>query len=112
MKTKQIPIYRAACLLFEKVVYLADNFPRSRLRAFAPLIESSTDLLLNIRNANKSQKTRVEHCDKALDNVEIIELFSQAAFDTRTINNKAYAELIELTASVKRQAIGWKNSIK
>jgi hypothetical protein len=104
----ELPIYKVAYDLLGVATDYVVNMPRSIKHAFGGrLTQLCVDLVLLILKANCA-KDKVPHLDTLLERVAEANLLLRLCMDKRFISKSQYAAAIELTASVGKQANGWR----
>jgi hypothetical protein len=105
---KDLPIYKTAYELLTSAIKITANFPRDFKRLIGDEIrkECMAITLLIFRANVAANKT--PHIDQLLEHLQVIELTLRLSRDMRFISTKQYAQAIEYTDSVGKQAQGWK----
>lgn len=107
---KDLPIYSAAMKLTCMSSRLVAHMPRNhRAVDGARLVGESREVLKRIRVANMSAN-RVPCIDDLLAKVDDVEIELRLCVELKLISIEAYAQAVELTQSVGKQANGWKKS--
>jgi len=106
----QLPIYKTAYTLLDVVMDLVKNMPRDFKRLIGEEIakESSAIMILVFR-ANVAQE-KEPYLLKLVERLQVIELMLRLAMDKRLISRPGYAQAIELSTSIGKQANGWRRS--
>jgi hypothetical protein len=105
---KHLPIYKAAYDLMVLAAQLTRNMPRDFKSSFgSKLRDECVELVLLISRANAA-RDKVPHLDQLIERLEVAELLIRLAHDLRFISNGQYAQAIEVTGSIGKQAGGWR----
>ena len=105
-----MPIYRAVINLLNFTLNTTKDFNRQMRPTLGKiLIESAVELVGKVCKANAA-RNKYEHLTDALEVVESIAALWQAAHEVRLINIAAFAQAIELTEGIARQAAGWRKA--
>jgi hypothetical protein len=104
----QLPIYKVAYDLLSVATDYVQNMPRPFKAAIGGRVRDlCVDLVLLIFKANCA-RDKVPHLDTLLERLEELNLLLRLCRDKRFISTGQYAKAIELTASVGKQANGWR----
>jgi len=104
---QHLPIYKVTYELLSLVTKRTKEFPRDFKFSLGDKIRNECiDLVIFIYKAN-STKDKVEHLNKILERVQVIELMLRLSKDLNLLSVKAFSEIIVLTDSISRQAQGW-----
>lgn len=107
-----LPIYKATYNLLREVVKASRNMPKDVKQAVGNVLrDECIGVSLMIYRANVSQN-KESHIVALIERLQVIELFLRIALDERFISRGQYAQMVELTQSIGRQASGWKKSSK
>lgn len=105
---KDLPIYKTAYELLTNAIKITANFPRDFKRLMGDEIRKECmAITLLIFRANVATD-KIPHINELLEHLQIIELTLRLSRDMRFISTKQYAEVIEHTDAVGKQAQGWK----
>ena len=104
----KLPIYKDAYGLFNVATDYVKNMPRS----VKPIIGGHVtrlclDLVLLIIRANCA-RNKVPYLDDLLERKEELDLLFRLCMDKKFISEPQYARAIQFTASVGKQANGWR----
>ena len=103
-----LPIYKVAYDLLSVATDYVQNMPRPFKAAIGGRVRDlCIDLVLLIFKANGA-RNKVPYLDTLLERLEETQLLLRLCRDKRFISTGQYAKAIELTASVGKQANGWK----
>ncbi len=103
-----LPIYKVAYDLLSVATDYVQNMPRAFKAAIGGRVRDlCVDLVLLIFKANCA-RDKVPHLDTLLERLEELNLLIRLCRDKRFISTGQYAKAIELTASVGKQANGWR----
>ncbi|CAN7640406.1 four helix bundle protein [Paraburkholderia terricola] len=106
----QLPIYKVAYDLLDVVTDLVKNMQRDFKRSIGEKINvECIEITVLVFRANVAQD-KVPHLMELLERLQVIELLVRLAMDKRLISRPAYANAVELTTSIGKQANGWRNS--
>lgn len=111
---KDLEIYKAAEALLQLALKLQVQVPRAfRLAVGQRISNECADILLTVARANAARgPSRETHIAALLERLEAATVLLRASHAMRLINNKVWAESIELTDSVGKQAHGWLKSAR
>ena len=106
----ELEIYKAADGLLSVATDYVKNMPRN----IKPILgvrlnELGIGLVLLIARANAA-RNKVPHLDELLERQTEMEILLRLCLNKRYISPGQYAKAIQYTASVGKQANGWKNS--
>ena len=105
-----LPIYKVAYDLFKEVTDSTRNMPRDVKQSLGGQIRNETlEIVVLIFRANAAME-KVPYLTDLIERVDVVDLLLRLARDMGFIPTKQYARAIELTASVGRQAGGWKKA--
>ena len=105
-----LPIYKVAYDLLSVATDLTRNMPRDyRASIGAKLREECVELVILIFRANCAIR-KVQHLDQLIEHLQVTELLLRLSRDKHFISTSQYAKSIELTASVGKQAHGWRKT--
>jgi hypothetical protein len=103
-----LPIYKVAYDLLSVATDYVQNMPRPFKAAIGGRVRDlCVDLVLLIFKANCA-RDKVPHLDALLERLEELNLLLRLCRDKRFISTGQYAKAIDLTASVGKQANGWR----
>lgn len=104
----QLPIYKVAYDLLSVATDYVINMPRPIKASLGSRVtELCVEIVLLIAKAN-SAKHKVPHLDTLLERTEELNLLLRLCRDKRFISTGQYAKAVDLTASVGKQANGWR----
>lgn len=104
-----LKIYKPAREFTTLVSRLVAHMPRNhRSIDGALLVGHSRAILKHIRHANQADN-KVPFIDAILDDVTDAEVDLGVCVDLRLISKPAYADAIDLTEIIGKQAMGWRN---
>lgn len=109
---KDLEIYKAADQLLALSLRLQTQVPRAYRVAVGQRISNEcADILLTVARANAARgSSRETHISSLLERLEAASALLRASHGLRLISSKVWAESIELTDSVGKQAHGWLKS--
>ena len=104
----ELPIHKKAYDLLIATTELAKNMRRN----YKPIIGSKLcdeciEIDLLIFRANQAENKK-PFLDKLIERLQVAELLLRVSKDKRLISTKQYAQAIELTTSIGKQATGWR----
>lgn len=105
-----LPIYKAAYMLFDVVMGAVKNMPRDTKGNMGKrMMDESVEITILVFRANVASD-KSPHLDELLERVQVIELILRLGMDKRMISRDVYANAVEQTTSIGKQATGWKKS--
>ena len=105
-----LPIYKVAYDLLTAVTASTRSMPRDYKASIGgKLREECVELVVLIFRANVA-RDKVPHLTTLLERLQVVELLLRLAKDMRLIAVGHYAQAIELTSQVGKQANGWRRS--
>jgi hypothetical protein len=105
-----LPIYKVAYDLLDVVTDLVKNMQRDFKRSIGEKINAEcVEITVLVFRANVAQD-KSPHLMDLLERLQVINLLVRLAMDKRLISRPAYANAIELTTNIGKQANGWKRS--
>lgn len=105
---KELPIYKAAYDLLSVTTEITRNIPRDFKRLIGEKVrEECVEILVLIFRANISAQ-KIQHIEKLLEHLQVIELLLRLSRDKRFISTGQYGRAIEITDSIGKQSSGWK----
>jgi hypothetical protein len=103
-----LDIYKATYQLLKLTTEITRNMPRDfKVSMGGKLREECLELALLIYRANAASD-KVPHLSAMLERLQVVELLFRLAVDLHLIAQKHYAAAVALTASVGKQASGWR----
>jgi predicted GTPase len=102
-----LPIYKVTYQLLALAGRITQHLPRNARAMGAKMNDECLELVILIYRAN-SAINKVPHLDELLERLQVAELLFRVAVDLRLIAQKHYADAIELTAAIGKQANGWR----
>ncbi|MEN7526986.1 four helix bundle protein [Cupriavidus sp. DL-D2] len=104
----QLPIYKAAYSLLDVVTDLVKNMARDFKRNIGEKINvECIEIMTLVFRANVATD-KSPHLEELLERLQVIELLLRLCMDKRLISRQGYANAIELTTGIGKQANGWK----
>lgn len=105
-----LPIYKVAYNLFDTSVSLVKNMPRDFKQAIgARLRDECLAIVVLVFRANVAQN-KTPHLSELIERLQVTELLLRLSCDKQLISKTQYAQAVELTGSVGKQAAGWRRS--
>lgn len=106
----ELPIYKAAYNLLSLATDITRNIPRDLKAGLgAAMRDECIQLLVLIARANGA-RDKVQHIEQIVERVQVVDFLARIFKDKRFISVKQHAEAIQITASIGKQANGWKKS--
>ena len=108
--TKHLPIYKTTYALLQLVMRGLKNFSRDlRPTLGNRLLSEVLRLITSIYRARATTdpRSRAKHLRAILETIEVVEPLLQLSHDMQLLPRDVYAETVELTSSIGRQAGGW-----
>lgn len=106
----QLPIYKVAYDLLDVATDLVRNMLRDYKQSIGGRIrDECVELMVLIFRANVA-KDKAPHLGELLERLQVAELLIRLSKDKRFISVKQYADAIELTDKIGKQANGWRKS--
>ena len=106
----QLPIYKVAYDLLVVVTGAVKNMPRDLKRNIGEKISSEcTEITVLIFRANAAHE-KEPYLVKLLERLQVAELLLRLSMDMRLISKQAYANAVEKTTSIGKQANGWRRA--
>lgn len=114
--SKDLEIYKAADALLAFALRVQTQVPRAyRVAVGQKVCNECVEILLSVARANAARgPSREQHIATLLEQLEGITALLRASHNSalRVISTKAWAESIELTDSIGKQAQGWLKSAR
>ena len=109
---QDIQIYKAASDLLTLALQVQAQVPRAYRVAVGQRISNEcADIVLTVARANVARGDSREHeIGKLLEHLEATTLLLRISHNLRLISSKVWAQSVELTDSVGKQAHGWLKS--
>lgn len=106
----QLPVYRDTYQLVIELFEATKHFSKEHKYALGQdMKRDALRLLRNIYRANK-HKTRYQHLEVFLDELELIKLEIRLCIDLKILPIKKQARLSLLIEKIGKQVIGWRNA--
>jgi len=103
-----LPIFKVAYNLLSLAIDVTRNIPRDIKQSLASRIsDECCQLLVLIARANAA-RDKSPHLTEIIERAETIDFLMRVLKDKRFISVKQHASAIELTASIGKQANGWR----
>ena len=107
-----LPIYKVAYDLLNIITGLAKNMPRDFKQSIGgKLRDECVEIVVLIFRANCARE-KAHHLEGLIERLQVTELLLRLSRDKKLISISQYAQAIELTGSVGKQASGWRRSAK
>lgn len=107
--SNHLPIYKKTYDLGLLVKQLVSNFRRSYRSHGVKLDDECLELSLLIYRANVAANKR-QHLNQLLERLEVVNILLRQSQDLRLISKAQYAQAIQLTGDIGKQATGWRNA--
>ena len=105
-----LPIYKVAYDLLDVTTTLVKRMQRDYKRSIGDKITTECiEITVLVFRANVAQD-KSPHLLELLERLQVIELMIRLAADKQLISHKGYAQAVELTTSIGKQANGWRRS--
>ncbi|MFZ6755791.1 four helix bundle protein [Undibacterium sp. Ji50W] len=106
----QLPIYKEAYELLKLATNVTKNMPKDFKGSIGGEIRGlCVQSVILIARANAAQDKAV-HLTNLLEHIHAAEILFRLCKDMRFISTKQYAEAVQLTDAVGKQANGWRKS--
>lgn len=104
----ELPIYKQTYELLTLAIQLTRNIPRDYKRLVGEELRSElVGMMVLIFRANVATEKQ-PHIQELLERLQVVELLLRMSKDMRWISIKQFAQAVELTQSIGKQATGWK----
>ncbi|MBQ3362013.1 MAG: four helix bundle protein [Prevotella sp.] len=108
-QSEDLPIFKSAYDLLEKLVGLSKELPKFfRYSLGTRMVDLCLDLLGQVYRANMSQEVREQVLTDLLIDYRQLLMLLRVVYRQKAISSGRYVELISLLDSIGRQATGWK----
>lgn len=105
---QHLPIFKTAYDLLIELMQTTKDFPREFKYSVGEKIQTNVvELIVEIYKAN-SAKDKLLFIDNVLEKIQFINLFLRISLDLKILPVTKYAAFIEKSASIAKQAQGWK----
>ena len=106
-----LPIYKTTYNLLLRLTQLTVKFEQNYKHTLGEKIRKDTlDLLALVYKANSSKTERTTYIQQFLDSLQVLEFQLRLSKDLRQLNVAQFAEIVEMSDSLGRQAQGWLKS--
>ncbi|MDB6061523.1 MAG: hypothetical protein JWM78_1626 [Verrucomicrobiaceae bacterium] len=106
----QLPIYKVAYDLLSLATDITRNIPRDLKAGLgAKMRDECIELLVLIARANGA-RDKTPHLMEIVERVQVVDFLARIFKDKQFINIKQHAATMQLTASIGKQANGWKKN--
>ena len=107
---KHLPIYKLTYELLQRVMDSTKEFPREfKFTLGQKMKDEAIELVVLIYRAN-SAENKSTHLDMILERLQVLELLLRLCLDMKVFPPKKYAATVEMTASIGKQANGWRRA--
>lgn len=105
-----LPIYRVTYDLLQVATRITKDMPRDYKQSLGNKVrEECVELVLSIYRANCSRDKR-PHLELLKEHLQVVTLLFRLSKDMKLISTGQFAQTIELTDQIGRQASGWLKS--
>jgi hypothetical protein len=105
---KYLPIYKVTYDLLYLIQTKTKTFPRDFKYSLGDKLRTECiDLVIFIYKANSVQNKTV-HLEQLMEKLQVVNLLCRLIKDLHLINIQSFSEIVTLTDSIQRQALGWK----
>lgn len=102
-----LPIYRVTYDLLQVATRITKDMPRDYKRSLGNKVcEECVELVVLIYRANCSRNKR-PHLETLQEHLQVVTLLLRLSKDMRLISTGQFAQTVELTDQIGRQASGW-----
>lgn len=106
----QLPIYKVTYDLLDVVTDFAKNMPRDFKRSIGEKISAECiEITVLIFRANVAED-KSPYLNELQERLQVAQLLIRLAKDKRLISPAAFSKATELTTSIGKQAMGWRNA--
>jgi hypothetical protein len=108
---QHLPIYKHTVDLLGVVVELTKHMPRDFKASIGGEVRTAIVrivVLIGRANAATAMARRAEHIDELLEHLQAVELLLRVSRDQQFISTSQWSRTAELTASIGKQAGGWR----
>ncbi|HSA06363.1 MAG TPA: four helix bundle protein [Candidatus Gastranaerophilales bacterium] len=107
---KHLKIYKASYDLLLRITQAIKGFAREYKYTLGEKLQNEAiELVICIYKAN-SAHNKTEYIKSILEHVQFIELFLRISHDLQILSREHYAQIVEMTQGVAKQAQAWLNS--
>ncbi len=106
----ELPIYKVAYDLLSEVVALVKNMPREFKQSIGGTIRDECIAITTLVFRANVSRDKAPHLLELVERLQVAELLLRLARDLRFISIPQYARAIALTASIGKQANGWRKA--
>lgn len=113
MLTKELPIYAKCFELANTVTKISEELPRFyRYTLGQRMMDASLRLFRHVIRANRDVSARIAECEDIVAIIEEIGVMYRILERKKLMSLNLRAALMELIATIGRQANGWKKSVR
>lgn len=106
----ELPIYKVSYDLLSEVVALVKNMPREFKQSIGGTIRDECITITTLVFRANVSRDKAPHLLELVERLQVAELLLRLARDLRFISIPQYARAIALTASIGKQANGWRKA--
>lgn len=105
-----LPIYKVAYRLLDVATDLIKHMQRDFKRSIGEKITTEcVEITVLVFRANVATD-KGPHLVELVERLQVIDLMLRLAMDKRLISRLGYAQAVELTTSIGKQAVGWRRA--
>ena len=113
MLSEELPIFKAAYDLLERLTDLAKDLPKFfRYSVGTRMVDLCLDMLGQIYRANMDKDHRTEAITDLLISYRQLLMLLRVCYHQKALSTGRYAELMKLLDSIGRQATAWRNRVE
>ena len=110
--SEELPIYKSAYDLLEKMIELAKELPKFyRYTLGTRMVDLNLDILGQIYRANMSKEKRREALGELLISYRQLQMLLRVCYRDKAFSTGRYAMYIQLLDTIGKPATAWKNKI-
>ena len=107
--SEQLPIYKAAYDLLEKLIELSKELPKFyRYSLGVRMVDLNLDILGQIYRANMDMANRQQALTEMLISYRQLEMLLRVCYNQKAFSTGHYAVYMQLLDSIGRQATAWR----
>ncbi|BBH11775.1 four helix bundle protein [Chromobacterium haemolyticum] len=104
----QLPIYKVTYDLLALITRLTTTMPRDFKRSLGDELRRECVFLSILVYRANAARDKVPHLVEMLERLQVVDLTLRLSVDMRLISRGQYAQAIELTGKMGKQAQGWR----
>jgi len=106
----QLPIYKVAYDLLDAISDLTAQFPRNFRASMGEQIRVECVHIMTLVARANIAREKAPHLEALLESLHVTEILIRLSKDKRFVSVPQYARVVELTASIGKQANGWRKA--